>query len=412
MASTLFDKLCLVSHEELSGAVKLADGAAYILSKTMFADNVVRLTDSLLKEYSFSKVGYSFKTNYSSELIEEAVAKGALKEVVSLTEFEYALSLGGGSENIIFNGPGKSDTALVMAMASDCLLIADSIQELERISELKGQGSPMQCRIGVRITPSLSFMSGGSRFGVDFEDNENISRIRTLVLEHGLPISGVHLHITEDRSVGSYIERLFFLKRSWEKLDIGKPAFIDCGGGFASAMPEEIQKKLSYEVSDLEEYGEALGREMKRFYPDEDVMLVCEPGTGLLADVGVFVTPVLDVKKVKGKNVAVVDGTIFSVNPLRSPAPPLVKIVSQVNEGDQGEIYDIYGNSCMEIDVLARGVKADLKKGDFLIFAQKGAYASCMSSPFIQGSPATLAVDEAGDFSLLRQRSSYQSLYL
>lgn len=412
MTTTLYDKLGSVSHESLSSALNLAGGAAYIISKTCFIDNVSRLTDSLLKEYSFSKVGYSFKTNYSSSLIEGAVNKGALKEVVSLVEFEYALSLAGGSENIIFNGPGKSDEALVQAMTSHCLLISDSIQELERISELRKQGLPLKCRVGIRVTPHLSFMSGGSRFGVDFDDEINIARIRALVLEGNLPISGVHLHITEDRSVNSYLERLIFLKNAWDKLGIGKPRFLDCGGGFASAMPEKIRAKLSYEVSSLEEYGAALGRKMRHLYPDEDVMLICEPGTGLLADVGVFVTPVLDVKKVQGKNVAVVDGTIFSVNPLRSPSEPLVKVVSKVSQDSQGLAYDIYGNSCMEIDVLACGVEANMKKGDIAIFAQKGAYASCMSSPFIQGNPATLALDKAGGFSLLRERSSYQSLYI
>jgi diaminopimelate decarboxylase len=127
------------------------------------------------------------------------------------------------------------------------------------------------------------------------------------------------------------------------------------------------------------------------------------------------VTPVLDVKRRADESLIVVDGTVFNVNPLRSNSSPLV-FVSRAESASQ-DAKDctrniVFGNSCMEIDELARDIDSPISLGDILIFSQKGAYASCMSSPFIQGNPALMSIDNEMQLSLVTPRSDFHSLFI
>lgn len=414
MYPTLFDIVTRIDPEVIIDVSEKAGGAAYIISPNMVRKNVLRLKKAISNQYSNSLIAYSFKTNYFNSLISAAVIAGAAREVVSLQEFNYARTFQTGSDvDIIFNGPGKNEKTLKIGLNSQCTLIADSISELKKIAHLSKEVN-IQARLGIRVSPKLSFMDKDSRFGIDLTSDENIQMINQLVMVEGLSISGVHMHITKSRSIESYIERIDYLVDCWNKIGIGKLTFLDCGGGFASNMPSPIEDSLPYPVADLEAYGIALGKHMKRLFPSQDVTFICEPGTGLLADSGLFITPVLEVKKMRTKNIAVVDGTIFSVNPLRSAAKPLVHVASrhEVQCDEQAQHYDIYGNSCMEIDLLVSDLKGPINEGDLLIFAQKGGYAACMSSPFIQGLPAAIEIDDWGRLQIVRYRSEYTSFYI
>ena len=62
----------------------------------------------------------------------------------------------------------------------------------------------------------------------------------------------------------------------------------------------------------------------------------------------------------------------------------------------------------MEIDIIHPAFQHALQVNDVLMIAQKGAYASSMATPFIQGIPALVAIDEQGKFSVLRKRTNSQ----
>lgn len=406
---TLFDRCVAYPPELVQQIVTLAGGAAYLIDPAIVEQNVTRLTRSLQAVYPPSRVAYSYKTNYSRSLIHAARHAGAISEVVSSTELDYARKLGVSDEDILFNGPGKSRDRLKAEIERPITLIADSISEVEWIAQLCRDGVSLNARLGVRVAPRLSFHSGASRFGIDTQDPSQFTRLRRVVEDNQLPIEGIHLHIASDRSLPSYLERIEFLWNEWERLGWGLPEFIDCGGGFASAMPAQVREQLSYSVATLEEYGTSLGRKLKDLCPSESVQFLCEPGTGVLSDAGVFVTPVLDVKVSNGRRIAVVDGTYFSVNPLRSTVDPAVLRIGANGASELAcsqEVTSVYGNSCMEIDVLVESLKGEVNAGDILIFAQKGAYAACMATPFIQGIPAVVAIDRDGQLTLDRPRSN------
>jgi diaminopimelate decarboxylase len=410
---TLFDRAKRIEPGRWHDLVRRAGGSAYVVRPATVRENVSRFASALRAHYPAADVSLSYKTNYNAVLIEAARDSGALSEVVSSTELSYAEHLGVPDAEIIFNGPGKSEEILRQLIGRDITLIADSIEELRRLAALRSAGCELRARLGIRISPELSFQKRASRFGIDIRQDEHRAALRALARTGTLPICGIHLHLADDRSPNSFVERLTLLANTWEGLDIGPLGFIDCGGGYASAMPQEIRSQLNYESASLEEYGNVIGRWLASRFPRQDVRFICEPGTGVLSDAGVFVTRIEDVKRVGGRSVAVVDGTYFCINPLRSTVRPAVLLLKGDPEMRTAEVpapVDVYGNSCMEIDLLIERFEVPLGVGDLLVFAQKGAYASAMASPFIQGIPALFALDDRDEFVLQRPRTDARLL--
>jgi diaminopimelate decarboxylase len=406
---TLYDAVRGMPSGLLQEICRLAGGACYVISAERVAESVRTLAGALQSHYPRSRVAYSYKTNYHRSFIAAARSEGALSEVVSETEWQYAEGMGVPDEEIVLNGPGKTASLLRRAMGRRVTVIADSVGELGRMAGLMKGGQEMRARLGVRVNPAMSFQKGPSRFGVDFRCREQREALRRLV-EDGLPLVGIHLHLTDDRGIPAFLERLDHLMEAWHSVFSAPPAFLDCGGGFASGMPETLRNQLGYEVATLAEYGDRIGRRLAELFPAGGVEFLCEPGTGILADAGVVVTPVLDVKTCGGRSLAVVDGTYFTMNPLRSAARPLCALIPS---GETAESVPppvgIYGNSCMDIDRLVDDFGSSVGVGDILIFGQKGAYAACMASPFIQGIPAVVALD-GSSFRLLRSRTGHELL--
>jgi diaminopimelate decarboxylase len=395
--ATLYDQVRCLPAAVLHGMSLLAGGACYVVDAGMVGRNVGRLLGAMRGEYGRSEVAYSYKANYGKAVIAAAREAGALSEVVSLLELGHAGALGIPDGEILCNGPGKTEAMLRELMGRELILIADSLAELERME-------------GLRVNPRLSHQRGPSRFGVDLGDPEQLAAVRRVMGEGLLPLRGLHLHLSDDRSVAGFGERIDFLAEAWEALGGGPLEFLDCGGGLASGMPEEVRQQLPYAVATLEEYGAGMAAAMKRRFPGEDVTLYCEPGTGLVADAGVFVTRVEDVKVVGWRSLAVVDSTYFCANPMRTATRPACFRVPAEGACQQvAAPVTVYGNSCMDLDRWIDDFGEPLAVGDLLVLAQKGAYALSMSSMFIQGIPAMVLL-EGENFSLLRPRSGVDML--
>jgi diaminopimelate decarboxylase len=405
--TVLFDRFLALGSSTAADVVARANGAAYLLAPGQVARNTQRLLSSVREQYQAAVMGYSYKTNYEAEFIQAARKAGAWSEVVSIHEYRYAKMLGVEDAQIVFNGPGKTPEILREVLYRDLTLLVDSVAELETIERIAQETGLPRARLGIRVSPQLSFQKHPSRFGIDLGSSAEQERLRAIERRGILRVDGLHLHYVGDRSAESFEERLRYLLRQWKSLEIGPLGFIDCGGGFASAMPEELRVSLPYRADSLEDYGHRLGSVMREIFPAGGVQLILEPGTGILADAGLYVTPVLDVKVVAGQSIAVVDGTYFCMNPLRSTAKPCVARIrpSSASTARVAAPVKVCGNSCMEIDVLDEAFPEEIAVGDILVFGQKGAYASCMATPFIQGIPAVVVLDDNDEIHLARPRT-------
>lgn len=399
-------------HEELAQLVERSGGAAIVTSSDVLRSNILRLQTALGASYRNYSIGYSYKTNYSGHLVTTAIEAGAMSEVVSSNEMEYAFLLGDSPENTIVNGPGKSTEHLQKCWTSPTILNLDSIREVELVGSLIDAGVEQRCLLGLRVAPNLGFGTGESRFGVEVTTATDVAELRSALDRARIDLDGVHFHHSGDRSSASFVRRLEALVDIWHSIRDEAPKFIDVGGGLASGMPDEVRSSLPYDVASLEEYGAQISEAASSMLSPDHTKLIVEPGFGLLADVAVRVVPVLDVKRRSGITQVILDSTLLTINPSRSKAAQAVTFVSPGARAGEVEEIVFGGNSCMEMDTVPFMSTSPVEPGDILVVAQQGAYKSSMASPFIQGLPAVWDLDaSSGEVLPILPRTDASLLY-
>lgn len=86
----------------------------YIIDENKFVDNVDLIKRAFCTQWGkFPVLGYSVKTNNCTELMSTAKHEGMLAEVVSDDEYRLAINCGYSPQNIIYNGPQKSELLLI-----------------------------------------------------------------------------------------------------------------------------------------------------------------------------------------------------------------------------------------------------------------------------------------------------------
>lgn len=405
-----------LSWESLSTAADDHGASFYLADVRRFEENYRRFLYAFRAIYPRTSIGYSYKTNYLPELVLRADALGAYSEVVSQFELELARALGVPAERILFNGPIKRRPDLIGALTAGTRVNVDSIAEVREIVA-GAVDLPPKTPLGLRCW--LGSHTPGSRFGVDLEGAEGKAAVAALDAAPNVRIAGLHCHFSGNRSADQYrriarsLIRLHQTVLSHRQLD-----YIDVGGGFASNMPPSLAAQLPAPPSTFEEYADAIATEVRAAYGAQGPELILEPGMGLLADVMLLVTRVEAVKRLGSRRLAVVDGSIFNIKPLRGSADLPVRVVASDLAGVPGEQeeeahrqrWDIVGHTCMEIDVLHQGYVGTIRPGNYVVVENVGAYTNVLNAPFIRGTPAILEYGDDGIGKLLRPASTVSDL--
>ncbi|TAL18731.1 diaminopimelate decarboxylase [bacterium] len=325
---------------------------------------------------------YSVKANPAVDVIAAFAALGCGFDVASQGEAAAVSLAGGNHAKSVWVGPGKSEGDLRFAAGAGIgVLAVESEGEFGRVCKI-AEERPFPPLVALRLNPgggggSLS-MSGATQFGADFD-----TAVKLLSKESGrkVEISGVHGYLgTGLLDARKLAANMGLVLREAERLQRATGrllSFVDAGGGFGvplypgdAPLDEEI---LTEELYDL--FGRYLDR-----HPWTEGLFV-ESGRFLTAEAGVMVARVLDVKRVHGRNFAIVDGGINAIGGrdgyLGSKHPPL-RILGKEGEGDTP--YTVCGPLCTPMDRLAVNVRLrEPKEGDLVAFYMAGAYGPSAS---------------------------------
>ena len=359
----------------------------YMMDPDLYESNVRTFVDAFRKKYDKIIIGYSFKTNYIPALCLRAKQIGCYAEVVSEMEMDIALKLG--FEKIIFNGPIKRKDALIRAIKHQAIVNIDAEYEVDFLCQYKKEHPETEIKAGIRLNIMLVDEDGNSvvqtglrsgRFGFPYDILEkNIARLR----DAGLRVVSVHGHTSSsDRAVVNYRVIADYMLRICEEFDLNDIEFFDIGGGFFGAAPEglDLTNRPKYEyyaniVVDCLKNSEWFNRCLP--------YIVIEPGSSVVSNVFKYYTKVYQLKRINGKNFAMVDGTVFDVKPTMHSNNLPHSIIAESVE-DEFEVYDVAGSTCMEKDIMLREVSLPkLKIGDFLEFRGVGAYTISLTPTFI-----------------------------
>lgn len=264
-------------------------------------------------------------------------------------------------------------------IALGCNLTLDSIFPLRMWPEVfAGQNLIIRIDTGKGKGHHKYVVTAGSqsKFGIPPQDIEELC---TLVKKHNIQVVGLHAHAGSGiRDAQNWAEKAEYLQSL--RVHFPDVQILNLGGGFG--VPERPgQERLKIDEVDVSLNA------FQAMVPD--VSLWIEPGRYLVAEAGVLVSKVTQLKN-KGERVYV--GTDVGMNTLIRPALygayHHIENLSQWGKS-RSIVADIVGPICESGDVLGRGrALPQTHSGDLLAVGTAGAYGRSMSSQYNLRPPA------------------------
>lgn len=406
------------AYQELARLADHYGSPFYLFDREAFARNFREITAAFRNRYPEVVVGYSYKTNYIPYLCRLARQMGGYAEVVSRLELDLALKIGCPPPEIIYNGPVKTAADLDFALSSGILVNIDTLRELESVTHLARKNPKKILRIGLRLNIPLIDQEGKShlqddlplgRFGFSAAAMAKVERqLRSFP---NVRVCSLHGHTSSSsRSLWVYRTIADRLAEAGERHFSETIEFLNVGGGFYG---RQVPAMGLAESPTFDEYAEAIGDTLRQrpWVEARRPRLVIEPGMAVTADTLSFVTRVFEIKRIGGRRLAVVDGTIFNVKPtLHRRNHPFAVITPEARTGPRGR-YSIVGATCMEKDRLLQEIESvALERGDFLRIENVGAYTVVLTPPFIHPAPPILVRSPEG-YTAIRRRQEFNDVF-
>ncbi len=347
--------------------------------------------ERLRRAFPKARLFYALKANPRLGLLRRLRALGFGAEAVSLGEVQRAYRAGFSPEEVLWNGPVKTEEALWALKERPPWVVLDSEEDLLRVARLL-PGARVLLRVNpdlpVATHPHLATGRGESQFGVLPEE---VPGLVALARERGLRVLGLHLHLgSKLEDPGDFLAGYRVLEALFPR--VGPMEVLDLGGGFGLGLDLEALREPVEALAGL--YG-------------AEVFL--EPGRYLVAEAGVLVARVVGRKRTR-RNYLLLEAGMTSL--LRPALYGAVHPVLPLYEGGEEEVYDLAGPACEAGDVLARGVRLPRpKEGDALAVLEAGAYGSSMALTYLD-TPRPLELLWTGEgWEVLRRREPLEALW-
>jgi len=394
----------------LQKLTKTYGDAFYLLDSKQFRINFKELSKAFKDIYPNFNIAYSYKTNYTPKLCKIVNELGGYAEVVSDMEMEIAFRVGVQPEKIIWNGPYKNYKKVEELLVSGGTVNLDSVYEIELIKEIAERYNDRRLNVGIRVNFDVND-GVTSRFGFDVESEDFVSALNLVKTTKNLNLIGLQCHFAT-RRLETWKPRAEKMLSLLDKLNI-VPEHIDLGGGLFGKMDETLKAQFDSYIPDYVEYAKEVAPLFaERFKNSEKKpLLLIEPGSALVGDCMKFVTKVVNVKKVRGKAIATLLGSIYNINPtLNRKNPPIEVYPTGKNKQKEYKDLDFGGFTCIESDYLYRHYNGKLAKDDIVVFGNVGSYSVVLKPPFILPNFPVLDVSE-GEAELIKRGEVFDDLF-
>ena len=256
-------------------------------------------------------IGYAVKANNNMNVLIHLANLGSGAVLVSGNEIRIAMKAGFPTHKMVFNGNGKTQADLDLAVENHILVNVDSEFDLEHIIRA-GQNTGKKARALLRINPDVDpkvhpYVSTGlanSKFGIENSRiQEYLQRIKEC--HQYIELLGVHCHIGSTiKDVKIFQDAATIMAEFVEEIraqgfDL---QYLNLGGGLGIDYERQGDADIP-SPEDLLHGVRDLIKNMK-------LQLIIEPGRSLIGNTCIFVTKVIGVKSNGDKNFIVVDGSM------------------------------------------------------------------------------------------------------
>lgn len=352
------------------------------------------------------RVCYAVKANSNLGVLSLLDSLGASFDIVSGGELARLQTLGIKGDRVVFSGVGKQQAELDAALAADIACFnVESEQELNDLAIRASALGKIAC-ISLRVNPDVDaqthpYISTGlkeNKFGVSID---NAKRMYQQAHDNpNLNIVGIDCHIgSQLLNVAPFLdalERVLELVDELARIGIDLD-HIDLGGGMGvQYTPEET-------AMDIETYASAILQHMG----NRPQALWFEPGRSIVANAGILLTRVINLKDNGDKHFCVVDAAMNDlIRPALYQSWQGVRPVKQTARADSHQ-YDVVGPVCETGDFLAKDRELAVEPGDLLCIDSSGAYGFVMSSNYNSRNRAAEVMVDGEEVHLVRERESY-----
>jgi len=378
-------------------------------------------------------------------------------EVNSGGELFKALRVGFHPDQIIFNGTSKSDQEIDDAVRAGIYAInVDSIYEIDlvdaSVKRLRAQGEDVPpARVTLRLVPEIGTRSHlglqtallTSKFGISSSEVLDAFR-RGLEKQDTIHVCGIHIHVgSQTPDVEPFAEAF---RSMWEHLvrihnETGHTLeHINLGGGIpvnylrdrtqADQLPEHERDMLGAELEPAAVLKEALrvARESARAANAEHLLdkvtIVLEPGRSVIADAGLVLTTVRNIKRrPETGDVWLLTDAGYNIMLSMNNYKWYYHLISASRAGEPyARDYKVAGPLCDSGDVYFdieregrlpdyRKLPDDVAPGEVLALLNCGAYSLAQMFHYNgRPLPAAVLIRQDGKAEPIRRRDNYEDL--
>ena len=367
----------------------------YVMDEQKIRENCRKYVNAMHQYFGdnakpfFASKACSFKKIYN--IVE---SEGMCADVVSCGEIYTAMKSGFNMQNVCFHSNSKNDYDINFAM--DCgvgCFACDNEEELEAINKFAGERGIKQ-EIIFRVTPGIDThtyeaVNTGkvdSKFGFPIETGAAMEITKKALSIPNIDLAGFHCH------VGSQLFESSVFVRSAEimlrfiadvKAETGYEArVLDLGGGYGVRYTEnDPEIDIEDNIRQVAEYVKAKCAELSLNVPEVHM----EPGRSIVADAGITLYRVGNVKRIEGyKNYVSIDGGMTD-----NPRYALYESAYTVVAADKADeectfLCDLVGRCCESGDVIQPKIMLpdSVKRGDLIAVLTTGAYNYSMASNY------------------------------
>lgn len=259
--------------------------------------------------------------------------------------------------------------------------------------------------VGIRVT----FDAGNdlkSRFGIDIDSDDFSGAMGFFQHNTHLEFRGFQCHIGSARQPKYWknkIDRMIELAKTYGA------KYIDLGGGMFGPMAPELAEQFNgYAYGGYEEYAQIIAGAMKKAFPDEDVMLMIEPGTALVGNTMKMAATITNIKFVRGQIYLTANCASNHMGVIADMKKLVPEVVHMNDNACTFTDVIIGGDTCLEYDYLVKGISGEFAIGDRLVFDNVGAYSISSSRQFIVPRPKVVS-EVTGE--VLREAEGFTDMF-
>lgn len=383
----------------------------FIFDEVEFRRGIDDFRAALRNRFDKVEIGYSVKTNSLPYALMQARENGCMAEVVSEDEYSLARLCGFAPNEIIYNGPMKSQESFIECVENGGIVNIETKRELQWLRDLP---SDKVYNVGLRLNINISEVSpedadgdnDNSRFGFSDSTAEFANAVAIIDALPNVRLAGLHIHRTaHSRSPRFYERSVAYAASIIKKYDL-RLDYLDVGGGYFGIFPNKPT---------FADYAEAVYGPLKEAGL-ESLKIIIEPGNALTASAFKFLSEVIDVKQVDGATrFATTDGSRNDVDPFFHKADYLKQILykDDASRREQEPLQIIGGCTCLEYDRLfSLSDSPALEVGDRILYNNVGAYTLTLSAQFIRLWPRVYAVGADGMAREVRRASKADDIMI